>query len=205
MRARYFFNGTWYSDKNSFVRATGGVLLNSFQWTALGPPGPRFEQALRDRPRLEASVNAVTQEYLRLGGSVRCGLLACLPFLRASAGEERTELTYDEGVYAVISAAAQAGVPDLCKYLDEPRLKQMLYRFDQNGSGHVSAVELLKLLVYALQWQRDQLKEPPLLELPHKNPKEIYELGKLLGQGGQGAVYLARLRGKKLLSEAERD
>jgi len=74
-------------------------------------------------------------------------------------------------------------------------VQQMFYRFDFSGDGHLDLAETRKLVKFLLKEQRDQLRPPKpgmkLGSLRVVNLESEFELGKKLGQGGQGAVYLA--------------
>merc|ERR1719174_217903 len=54
----------------------------------------------------------------------------------------------------------------------------------------------MELVLHMLRVRRDELQPQGvrLCHLPRKNPRTEYELGKKLGEGGQGAVYIAKKR-----------
>lgn len=74
-------------------------------------------------------------------------------------------------------------------------VQAMFYRFDFSGDGHLDLAETKKLVKFLLKEQRNQLRPPKpgmkLGNLRMVNLESEFELGKKLGQGGQGAVYLA--------------
>jgi calcium-dependent protein kinase len=76
----------------------------------------------------------------------------------------------------------------------------MFYRMDFSGDGALDLHETKKLIKFLLKEEKRLLNPPKpgmtITHLPRKNLKQEFELGKKLGQGGQGAVYL----GKELAS-----
>jgi len=74
-------------------------------------------------------------------------------------------------------------------------VQQMFYRFDFSGDGQLDVNETKKLVKFLLKEQRNQLRPPkPGMKLGNLRMVDLeseFELGKKLGQGGQGAVYLA--------------
>jgi calcium-dependent protein kinase len=75
---------------------------------------------------------------------------------------------------------------------------KMFWRFDYDGSGHLDRNETRKLIKFLLQEQQRLLKPKApgmeLCQLEMRNLRQDFSLGKKLGQGGQGAVYLAKER-----------
>lgn len=73
---------------------------------------------------------------------------------------------------------------------------QMFYRFDFSGDERLDFKEAKRLVKFVLkQYVRELEPSAPgcrLYHLPRKDLRREYDLGKKLGQGGQGAVYLAK-------------
>ncbi len=70
----------------------------------------------------------------------------------------------------------------------------MFFRFDFDGSETLDLKECGKLIKYLLKEEKRTLAprdEHTLTSLERKDLKANFTLGKKLGQGGQGAVYLA--------------
>jgi len=73
-------------------------------------------------------------------------------------------------------------------------INEMFHRFDYDGGGHLDLAETQELIKFLLKEQKRTLKpreEHHLTHLERKNLKALFDLGKKIGQGGQGAVYLA--------------
>jgi calcium-dependent protein kinase len=71
----------------------------------------------------------------------------------------------------------------------------MFYRFDYSGDEKLDIKETKKLIKFLLKSQKrllDPREEQTLGQLERKSLQQNYELGKKLGEGGQGAVYLAK-------------
>eukprot|EP00933_Yihiella_yeosuensis_P063050 TRINITY_DN6610_c0_g1_i2.p1 TRINITY_DN6610_c0_g1~~TRINITY_DN6610_c0_g1_i2.p1 ORF type:complete len:686 (-),score=166.90 TRINITY_DN6610_c0_g1_i2:67-2124(-) len=97
----------------------------------------------------------------------------------------------------IMSLAAQLGFSDPVK--DFGQVQQMFYAFDFSGEGHLDLKECELLVKFLLRKARDRLSPQPamrLVNLPRKNLQEVYDLKKQLGQGGQGTVYLATVKGQ---------
>jgi serine/threonine protein kinase len=76
-------------------------------------------------------------------------------------------------------------------------VQQMFWRFDFSGTGELCESECAQLVKFILRKVRDTLSPPPglrLCKLPQKDLTKEYKISKQLGQGGQGAVYLAEFR-----------
>lgn len=83
----------------------------------------------------------------------------------------------------------------------------MFHRFDFSGDGHLDEKETFHLIQYMLRVHRDmqqkrsaqfaQRQHVPdftAASIPFKQVEQAFDLQKKLGQGGQGAVYLAAER-----------
>lgn len=76
-------------------------------------------------------------------------------------------------------------------------ISQMFWRFDFSGDGVLNEEEAVKLCLYMLRSYRDATRQPAPGcvrlggQIKYKNVAEGYDVKKKLGQGGQGAVYLA--------------
>jgi len=75
-------------------------------------------------------------------------------------------------------------------------VNEMFHRFDYSGDGSLDLSEAYDLIKFVLKEQKRELSPPKpgtrLAHLERKDLKQYFELSKKLGQGGQGAVYLAK-------------
>jgi len=111
------------------------------------------------------------------------------------AGADR-KLNKDEMNGLALSLAAQLGV-STSAFGD---ITSLFYQCDFSGDGHLDLQEATVLVKHMLRQYRDAqasasklkgVKQFTAAEIPSKQLDRNYALGKKLGQGGQGAVYLA--------------
>jgi len=107
------------------------------------------------------------------------------------AGEDG-KLQSDEFRGLAASVAAELGM-DPCRFED---LGSLFDRFDINGDGHLDENECVMLAESMLRYYMYSLKpkvagEVSMLSVGCKKVSDFYALGKKVGQGAQGVVYMA--------------
>eukprot|EP00929_Paragymnodinium_shiwhaense_P049687 TRINITY_DN25043_c0_g1_i1.p1 TRINITY_DN25043_c0_g1~~TRINITY_DN25043_c0_g1_i1.p1 ORF type:complete len:433 (+),score=98.68 TRINITY_DN25043_c0_g1_i1:209-1507(+) len=129
---------------------------------------------LADSARREALVEALFDEY---------------------AGED-ARLQQEEVVGLLVSLGAQVGIPDALSLFGE--VSHMFYRFDFSGTDYLTLQETRSLTLCVLRDLLERLSPPrtgmKLVNLERKSLHESFDVLKKLGQGGQGAVWLAKDR-----------
>jgi len=110
------------------------------------------------------------------------------------AGADR-RLQQQEAMWLMMSLGAQIGVSDPMRTFGE--VKEMFYRFDFSGTGTLDEAACKQLCKFILRKVRDRLDPPHgvrVCRLPWKSLCSEYDIISRLGQGGQGAVYLAEMK-----------
>eukprot|EP00440_Ansanella_granifera_P000102 gb/GFBE01000112.1/.p1 GENE.gb/GFBE01000112.1/~~gb/GFBE01000112.1/.p1 ORF type:complete len:728 (+),score=143.16 gb/GFBE01000112.1/:1-2184(+) len=163
----YIYKGQRYSDYAALQ-------------AACMQPTPRranrdLKDILKDGPALEERIMELFREY--------------------AGADQRLDQREMQGL--ALSLAAALGV-DRSAFGD---IDMMFHRYDFSGDGHLDDSEARHLVKHMLRVYRDGTPESPSKRktppdftadtIPTKQLAEFYILGKKLGQGGQGAVYLA--------------
>mmetsp|Transcript_73164 Transcript_73164/g.171549 ORF Transcript_73164/g.171549 Transcript_73164/m.171549 type:complete len:691 (+) Transcript_73164:6-2078(+) len=172
--AQYIYKGQKYADLRQLQAAMQSSPLPTAKtsWVSL----------LRDKPALEKKVKELFQQY---------------------AGADR-KLQPHEVHGLAFSLGAQLGV-DPTAFGD---IQVLFHRYDFSGDGELDETEALHLITHMLRVFRDGMHRqqqqqqsvtpaPPVVpdfsaeSIPFKQLDQAFLLQKKLGQGGQGAVYLA--------------
>jgi len=168
---RYMYNGQAYGSLEE-VRAAmqGGGAPPAVAATDTAATLDLIEKILADHPKRDALIDKLFTQYSGADGQLQQNeLMGLAQVLSAQIGIDRS---FFENV------------------------QQMFYRFDFSGDEVLDIRETKKLIKYLLKEQRRLLKPDEegatVSTLVRKNLQNEFELGKKLGQGGQGAVYLAK-------------
>ncbi|CAK9025162.1 Calcium-dependent protein kinase 2 (PfCDPK2) [Durusdinium trenchii] len=167
----YVYQGQQYSDFRQ---------LQAAMQQAPAPRTTSWEEVLKDPSALERKVKELFARY---------------------AGADR-KLDPQELHGLAMSVGADLGV-DPTAFGD---IRTLFHRFDFSGDGHLDEQETFELIQYMLRVFRDlqqkraaHLSQRPVVQdfgasIKFKGLEEFFDLQKKLGQGGQGAVYLAAER-----------
>lgn len=167
----YAYRGKKYGTEEEFCAALSGGGLGA-------QPGRQVEminRCLGDLSELQKKVSGIFREF---------------------AGPDQL-LQPGECVGLVSSISAELGLSNPTEIFGDAHV--MFYRFDFNGSGALGEDECLQMMKYLLRRARDSLSPQgaKTVNLPRKDLHSEFHNLKQLGQGGQGAVYLAEQRGNK--------
>jgi len=166
---KYMYNGQTYDSLDAVRQAMQGICAPPVAAADTGATLALIEGILADHDKRDRMISNLFSQY---------------------AGAD-AQLQQHEVIGLANMLSAEIGI-DKCFF---ENVQQMFYRFDFDGSETLDASETKKLIKYLLKEERRLLKpDAPgtsLTQLPRKNLEQEFELGKKLGQGGQGAVYLA--------------
>lgn len=176
--AVYVYQGQKYSD---FHQLQAAMQQAPLPVAPVAPASAPWGEALKDSAALERKVHELFVQY---------------------AGADR-KLDPPELRGLAVCVGQQLGV-DPMAFGD---VRTLFHRFDFSGDGHLDEKETLNLIQYMLRVHRDlqrkrsaQLAQRPhapdftAKSIPFKQVETVFDLQKKLGQGGQGAVYLAAER-----------
>jgi len=110
-----------------------------------------------------------------------------------------TKLKLPEMAGLVKSVAAEVGMNP--KDIGSPAF--LFYRYDFGGDDALDEEEAMQMVAAMLRHHKEKMSppkpgQPKLMSLPFKNLEEVFVLGKKVGQGGQGSVYLAMDKATKI-------
>mmetsp|Transcript_65773 Transcript_65773/g.183208 ORF Transcript_65773/g.183208 Transcript_65773/m.183208 type:complete len:776 (+) Transcript_65773:72-2399(+) len=160
----------------------------------LAGPAARAQAALGDRAKFQAKLEHVLERPKELEERVR---MRFRKLARKKPGHTDLVMEFDDIEALVKMLAAQLQV-DPSVFGDAG---QMFWRFDFSGDGMLDEDEATKLCLCMLRQYRDATRppQPGCMKLgghiPFRNVEEKYAVSKKLGEGGQGAVYLAQEKG----------